>query len=202
MKLIFLIYFSIISLCFGKTYTLPEQSASYTVTINASIEDVWKYNSDDYHAKQWSIYFKEIIPCPIAECHWNKELEPSDLGYTRRPIRYTSEEKIWWDETTILIQKTPQKYYKQILSYNFHTPFSVLNFNEKAEYLVEQIYEKVSTSQTRLTFKAGFIKKNELKQSTAFYEYFVWELIFKWISKDIIEMTFEKNLINIKSGIL
>ena len=162
---------------------------------------MWSYNANDANAKVWSVYFNEIIPYPVIECPGNKSLLASDIGYTRRPIRLELDHKIWWDEITVFVSKSADKIYKQILSYNFHTPFNILNFNSKAEYLVEQIYEKMSENETKLTFKTGFVNKSEMRKKVYFYELWVWKLIFNYKSKDIIEMTFDRNLKNIKAAI-
>lgn len=198
-KLLFILSFALGAL--AGDYTRPKKYAEYTVEINAPIDVVWAYNANNDHARQWSTYFYKIKNCPLKDCPWNASLKQSEVGYTRRCFRRADEQGTFWDETTTKIEKGPLTYYKQIRAYNFNEFMSIFNYNEKGEFLVEQIYKKISDNKTSLTFRSGYIKREELEHKTSRFDYFMWQQIFHFVTKRSVENTFRWNLANIKAHI-
>ncbi len=182
-------------------YTRPSDYAEFTVVIDASIDDVWAYNSKNENARKWSTYFYKIVSCPISECPWNANLKQSDIGFTRRCFRRADEKGTFWDETTTKIEKNKDLYYKQIRAYNFNEFMDIFNYNEKGEFLVEQIYKKLGENKTSLTFRSGYIERDELEKETSSFNYFMWKQIFRFITKRSVTNTFKWNLQNIKAHI-
>ncbi|MFG1499076.1 hypothetical protein ABMA70_02625 [Halobacteriovorax sp. XZX-3] len=185
----------------AKEYTRPIDYAEYTVEINAPIEAVWDYNSKNEHARQWSTYFYKIVSCPNSQCPWNEKLKQSDIGFTRRCYRRESEQGTFWDETTTMVSKSENEYYKQIRAYNFNEFMDFMNYNEKGEFLVEQFYKKLGDNKTSLTFRSGYIRRHELASAPSKFEFFLWEQIFHFITKRSVTNTFKWNLENIKAHI-
>ncbi len=196
---LFLIFFSLSTTAFE--YTKPSEYAEYSIEINASIDEVWAYNSVNENARQWSTYFYSIVACPDSQCPWNKDLMESDIGFTRRCFRRKSQTGTFWDETTTKIEKGESEYYKQIRAYNFNEFMDFMNYDEKGEFLVEQIYKKLGEKKTLLTFRSGYIKREELEKKPSSFEYFLWQQIFRFITKRSVTNTFKWNLINIKAHI-
>lgn len=186
---------------FALEYTRPSEYAEYTVEINSPIDEVWAYNSKNEHARDWSTYFYKIVSCPISDCPWNANLKQSDIGFTRRCFRRADEKGIFWDETTTKVEKNEDQFYKQIRAYNFNEFMSIFNYNENGEFLVEQIYKKLGENKTSLTFRSGYIKRDELEKETSKFDYFMWRQIFNFVTKRSVTNTFKWNLINIKAHI-
>lgn len=76
-----------------------------------------------------------------------------------------------------------------------------MNYDEKGEFLVEQFYKKLGDKKTSLTFRSGYIKREELEKLPSSFEYFLWRQIFRFVTKRSVTNTFKWNLINIKAHI-
>jgi hypothetical protein len=198
--LIFLLFQS--SLIWSTEYIRPTTYAQASVVIDAPIEDVWEYNSHNEFARDWSVYFYKIVSCPDEFCPENALLQPSDVGFTRRSFRQENEEGVRWDETTIKITKSESKYYKQIRAFNFHGYPKILGVNiNNGEFLVEQFLEHVGDNKTKITFRAGLIKRNQLEKRVGRIQYFSWKNGFKFFTKKTVARLFKENLVNIKVAI-
>jgi len=199
--IIILVFHSFLSLAYG--YESTKSNVSESVVINASIEDVWEYNSINENAREWSVYFYKIVACPTDDCPSNNLLQSHDIGFTRRCYKTQDEQGVYWDEKTTKIEKDLENkyFYKQMIAFNFNNLLNFMNFSKKGEFLVEQFYKRLSKNQTKLTFKTSLIKRKELAKKTSRFEYFAWKTYFALKGKRDIRKTFKKNLINIKAAI-
>lgn len=109
-----------------------------SVIVNAPIDAVWKYVSDSSRAEYWSIYFDHITPMDDKD---------GQVGSVRRCYRYANETGPTWDEMVLEI-KPPN--FRKMKTFNLKG-FSFKG-HEKIEFYVFQEVEKLSDSQTRLTF--------------------------------------------------
>lgn len=121
----------------------------YTVTINRPIEVVWEYASDSSKATDWSIYFHHISPLA--------GVEDGKVGSLRRCYRRADESGATWDEEVIEVKPLEYRQLKTFNLQNFKNP--VL---KKAVFRVHQIYEKVDSKKTKLTFASEYIGPLEL----------------------------------------
>jgi hypothetical protein len=138
----YLIALSIVSLL--SLFFLLNKKTSHSVVIHAPLETVWNYASDSTKAEDWSIYFDHISPLA--------GVEDGKVGSIRRCFRRKDETGPIWDELVLTV--TPLKY-RRIKTYNLQ------NFKnphlKKAEFLVEQFYQKLSEKKTKLTFSTYFL---------------------------------------------
>ena len=168
-----------------------------SVVINASIDKVWDFIRDDRNAKNWSIFFAKIIPCPVAKCPKNKNLTPADIGFIRRAFRNVDEKGLFWDEENILIKKNTNFYYKKIRAHNFYGYFGK-KYQKSWEMNVEQEYKTLSPNKTKLTFKSSPFKyENLTKKDVSKLEYWLWSSSFKIFARSRTQKIFKKNLENI-----
>lgn len=123
--------------------------AGESVIIDAPIEKVWEYASNSNNAKDWSVYFDHISPLP--------GIPDGQVGSLRRCFRNADEKGVYWDEEVMVIE--PLKY-REIRTYNVNG-FKEAKLNT-FEYKVEQHYEKISDTQTKLTFQASVSKGMDL----------------------------------------
>lgn len=137
-------YFSIAFLMF-----LVGCKASESVIIDAPVEKVWEYASNSNNAKDWSIYFDHISPLP--------GIPDGQVGSFRRCFRNANEHGMFWDEEVLEIRPLE---YRQIRTYNIHG-YKEEKLNT-VEYKVEQLYEKISDTQTKMTFQASVTKGMDL----------------------------------------
>jgi len=121
-------------------YWLARQS-TYTVTINAPIEAVWDYASDSSKAVEWSVFFTHIESLP--------GIEDGKVGSLRRCFRRHDETGVMWDEEVVEIRPLE---YRQIRTFNIRG-FNDPQF-EDVEFKVEQHYEKIDETTSRLTFSS------------------------------------------------
>lgn len=168
-----------------------------SVIINAPMEEVWKYNSINENAREWSVYFAKIVTCPISDCPQNATLEDSAIGFVRRAYRNDNETGIFWDEETLGVTKTSNKMTKAMRAYNFHG-FILYN---RAEHLVEQFYEAIDANTTKLTFRSRLYNRRKLSSWVSRVLYASW--MGSGQIRGVRETTelFEKNLENIKAAI-
>lgn len=153
------------------------KQSSYTVTINAPIEEVWTYASDSSKAVEWSVYFTHISSLP--------GIEDGKVGSLRRCFRRKDETGIMWDEEVIQIKPLE---YREIRTFNIKG-FPDPDF-EQIEFKVHQHYEKVDTNTTKLTFAS------ELR--TPFKPMIILKMLFA-VSEG--KRVFRLNLENIKAAI-
>jgi|GEM_PF-1651315 len=133
-----------------------------SVIINAPLGEVWDYNSDDENAKNWSVFFAKIIPCPTQDCPQNKSLKPGDIGSTRRCFRNENEQGVFWDETTLESYKKEASAYRKIITHNING-YRSKSLKNKAEFVVEQKYKKIASNKTELTFSVKLQETNKLR---------------------------------------
>ena len=151
--------------------------SSYTVTINAPIEEVWTYASDSSKAVDWSVYFTHISALP--------GIEDGKVGSLRRCFRRKDETGIMWDEEVIRIKPFE---YREIRTFNIKG-FPDRDFAQ-LEFKVHQRYRKIDENTTALTFAS------ELRQP--FSPLIIAKMLFT-VSEG--RRIFRLNLENIKAAI-
>jgi len=180
---------------------------SHSVVIDASLKEVWAYNGNDKNAKEWSIFFAKIVPCPTSECPENKFLQPGEVGSTRRCYRNENEKGVYWDEITLESNLSAQRAYRKIITHNIQG-YGLKSLEDKAEYLVEQEYKSLNSEQTELSFSVSLQKYSKLRvnadsvssNDTDFLDRLVINTSFSLGASRTHEI-FVKNLENIKSAI-
>jgi hypothetical protein len=170
--------------------------AESEVVIAAPLAHVWEYNSHNEYATQWSVFFRSIEACPVADCPNNAFLQPTDIGYIRRALRGTNERGIFWDEETLAVFNGPTGRTKYIRSFNFHG----YPGTNRAEYLVEQDYEVVDATHTRLRFVSRIFDYEKLSRKLSYPWYLYWLNSGRLVVPKTAD-TFRKNLENIKAAI-
>lgn len=119
------------------------KKVSYSVIIEAPRQDVWEYVSDSSNAKDWSVYFDHISALP--------GIEDGRPGSLRRCFRNEDETGAFWDEEVVKIIKDE---YREIRTFNLNG-FGRPELR-KAQFKVEQIYEKLEDDKTRLSFTSEY----------------------------------------------
>lgn len=178
-----------------------------SVVIDAPISDVWDYNGNDENAKNWSIFFAKIVPCPTTDCPENKKFLPGQVGSIRRCFRNENEKGVFWDEVTLESTKNEKAAYRKILTHNING-YDFESLKTKAEFVVEQTYTSLNENQTELSFSVKLQEPSKLRinndekkeNNTSFWDHLTFNLIFKLGEKRTVEIL-TKNLQNIKLAI-
>lgn len=155
-----------------------DQATSYSVVINASLNEVWSYASNSDNAKHWSVFFDHISVIPTSG-------QDGGVGSIRRCYRYASEQDVSWDEITFDVKPLESR---QIYVYNL-IGFRPHFFSKHSHYFVLQKYEKIDDTHTRLTFSTQPEPQSMISKISA------------WIGKSLTLQLFQANLENIKAAI-
>jgi uncharacterized protein YndB with AHSA1/START domain len=154
---------------------------TYSVEINAPVEEVWNFLSDNRNANGWSVIFDHIEPMvdsPVPE---------GEIGALRRCYRNSNKEDFFWDERTL----TTEPYnYRSLRTYNISN--TSWEFFERYQFTAHQTYENLGNNKTRLTFGG------DLDDYT---KYTFDELFVFWATQYEVERVFKLNLENIKAMI-
>lgn len=192
---------------FGIELKFSNESIEASVIIDASIDEVWNFVSDDANAAYWSVFFAKIVPCPTTECPKNKTLSSTDIGFIRRVLRNGDEKGLFWDEEITIVEKDTDFYYKRIRAHNFYGYLGE-TYQKSWEIKVEQEYVALSSHRTKLIFRATPFKYEDITKNTnknpdddvSMLKYRSWKFLFKKSSNRTREI-FKKNLENIKHNI-
>ncbi|MCH2042064.1 MAG: SRPBCC family protein [Saccharospirillaceae bacterium] len=152
---------------------------SYSVVINAPVEKVWDFLSDNRNAKGWSVIFDHISPMassPVPE---------GQIGALRRCFRNVNEQGFFWDERTL----SSEPYIERTLR-TYNVSNTSWDLFEKFQFTAYQKYEDLGNGQTRLTFEG------DLDDYT---KYNTFERFIFWVSQHEGERVFRLNLENIKA---
>jgi len=155
--------------------------SSYSVVIDAPVQNVWDFLSDNRNAKGWSVIFDHISPMassPVAE---------GQIGALRRCFRNDNEQGFFWDERTLTSEP-----YKERTLRTYNVSNTSWELFEKFQFTAYQKYEDLGNGQTRLTFEG------DLDDYT---KYSVFERFIFWVSQHEGERVFRLNLENIKAMI-
>lgn len=148
-----------------------------SIEINAPIEKVWDYISDNSKAREWSVYFHHISSLP--------GIEDGAVGSNRRCFRSEDESGIYWDE---MVLETTLLKYREILAYNFNG-FEKEVFNN-ALFFVHQNLSDLGNNKTMLTFSTEKIRPESVLNSLDYIS-----------AKGETEKIFKLNLTNIREAI-
>ncbi len=152
---------------------------TYSVEINAPVEEVWNFLSDNRNANGWSVIFDHIEPMadsPVPE---------GEIGALRRCYRNADEQGFFWDEKTL----TTEPYtYRSLRTSNISN--TSWDFFERYQFTAHQTYEDLGDNKTRLTFGG------DLDDYT---QYTFDELFIFWATQFEVERVFKLNLENIKA---
>ena len=155
--------------------------SSYSVVIDAPVNTVWDFLSDNRNAKGWSVIFDHISPMassPVAE---------GQIGALRRCFRNDNEQGFFWDERTLTSEP-----YKERTLRTYNVSNTSWELFEKFQFTAYQKYQDLGNGQTRLTFEG------DLDDYT---KYSVFERFIFWVSQHEGERVFRLNLENIKAMI-
>jgi uncharacterized protein YndB with AHSA1/START domain len=154
-------------------------TTSYSIEIDAPVEKVWNFLSDNRNAKGWSVIFDHITPMassPVAE---------GQIGALRRCYRNADNMGFFWDERTL----TTEPYtYRSLRTSNISN--TSWDFFERYQFTAHQTYEDLGNNRTRLTFGG------DLDDYT---KYSIDELFIFWATQFEVERVFRLNLENIKA---
>lgn len=152
---------------------------TYSIEIDAPVEEVWNFLSDNRNANGWSVIFDHISPMassPVTE---------GKIGALRRCYRNANKEGFFWDERTL----TTEPYsYRSLRTYNISN--TSWDFFENYQFTAHQTYEKLGKNKTLLTFSGDLDDYNK---------YSISERFVFWITQYEGERVFRLNLENIKA---
>lgn len=147
---------------------------TYSITINAPRELVFKFLGNSTNASRWSVFVNHISTLNPSEVPDGK------VGSRRRCFVNADEKGTQWDE---LITEVVPNEKRQLSIYN------LVDFPMVANNLyTQQIYESINENQCRLTFSV-FYKKTEPT---------VFEHLKTYLAAYKICSIFERNMLNIK----
>jgi hypothetical protein len=152
---------------------------TYSIEINAPVNEVWDLLSDNRNAQGWSVIFDHITPMassPVPE---------GQIGALRRCYRNADNIGFFWDERTLSTE--PYKY-RSLRTYNISN--TSWEFFERYQFTAHQIYQDLGNNMTRLTFGG------DLDDYT---KYSISELFVFWATQYEVERVFKLNLENIKA---
>jgi len=180
---------------------------SQSTVIEAPLDAVWDYNSDDENAKNWSVFFAKIVPCPDKDCPSNINLKPGEIGSIRRCYRNQNEKGVFWDEITLESYKRQSLAYRKIITHNING-YRSESLKNQAEFVVEQKYKELGKSSTELTFSVKLQKPDQLRvnndsieeNDTSFWDDIIIKTNFALGERRTLEIL-DKNLQNIKHAI-
>ncbi len=137
----FRVFALLLIIIFGSVWKWKQ--VSYSVIVDAPVEKVWSYVSDSSNAKDWSVYFDHISSLP--------GVEDGRPGSIRRCFRNADEEGAFWDEEVVKVRENE---YREIRTFNLN------GFGDpdlkKTQFKVQQIFEKLESDKTKLTFTSEY----------------------------------------------
>jgi len=117
------------------------EAATASIEIEAPVEALWTYVSDSANAKEWSVYFDHLSPVPGA-------VPDGQIGSVRRCFRNPDEKGPRWDELTFGVEPQRRRWIHSFRFVGFLPRF----LTRSAQSLVEQKYDSLGPSRSRLTF--------------------------------------------------
>lgn len=152
---------------------------TYSIEIDAPVEEVWNFLSDNRNAKGWSVIFDHIAPMassPVPE---------GQIGALRRCYRNDDQQGFFWDEKTL----TTEPYrYRSLRTFNISN--TSWDFFENFQFTAHQTYEDLGNNKTRLTFSGDL---------DDYKKYSISERFVFWVTQFEGERIFRLNLENIKA---
>lgn len=153
----------------------PYKVVEHNIIINTPIDSIFRMLGNSAFARQWSVFVHHIVPLNKAEISDGKP------GSKRRCFAKENETGLTWDEEILIVEPNKRR---RLSIYNMQGFESSSN-----DLLTEQLYEKIDSTTTRLTFT--FFRNEEIEMEW-------WKQLLIYYEAYNMKSVFEKNMTNIK----
>ncbi len=146
-----------------------------TVIINEPIDSVYRMLGHSSYARQWSVFVHHITPLNP------NEVTDGTPGSIRRCFAQENENGIVWDEEILIVEPNKRRRLSIFNTKGFES--------ESNDILTEQLYEKIDSNTTKLTF---IVFRDENKEMEWWKQALLYYIAYN------MKTVFEENMENIK----